>query len=152
MRSSCDCECDFVFAAVAPEILEGGEYGTAADWWAFGAVLYELLTGLPPWYSQNSDEMHRQALQAPLSFPGFVSTEAKDLLQKLLNRNPKERLGSLLGGSEVKEHVFFRHIDWEMVTFREVQALIQPCISPDTIVRLWLLPDIYGWLTSSRGF
>ncbi|POM81442.1 AGC protein Kinase [Phytophthora palmivora] len=119
---------------LAPEILRGEEYGTAADWWAFGAVLYELLTGLPPWYSQNREEMHKRVLHNPLSFPDFFSKEAKDLLRKLLNRNPVDRLGSSLGGSEIKEHVFFQHIDWEMVTFREVQAPLQPCDSPDTIV------------------
>ncbi|EGZ20713.1 hypothetical protein PHYSODRAFT_345526 [Phytophthora sojae] len=100
---------------LAPEILRGEEYGTAADWWAFGAVLYELLTGLPPWYSQNPEEMCRQ--------------------------NPGKRLGSLLGGPEVKEHAFFRYIDWEMVTFRETQAPIRPCESPDAVIDGSNFPD-----------
>ncbi|KAG3197471.1 hypothetical protein PC128_g6814 [Phytophthora cactorum] len=119
---------------LAPEILKGKEYGTAADWWAFGAVLYELLTGLPPWYSQNAKVMCKQVLYTPLSFPDLISLEAEDLMRKLLNRNPYERLGSLHGGSEIKEHAFFRHIDWEMITFREVQPLIQPCPSQETII------------------
>ncbi|KAE9335819.1 hypothetical protein PR003_g12821 [Phytophthora rubi] len=119
---------------LAPEILRGQEYGTASDWWAFGAVLYELLTGLPPWYSQNPEEMCKHVLQTPLLLPNFISPEAKDLLQKLLNHNPGERLGSLLGGSEIKEHAFFRHVDWEMVTFRETQAPIQPCESQDAVI------------------
>ncbi|KAG2975704.1 hypothetical protein PC118_g13775 [Phytophthora cactorum] len=59
---------------------------------------------------------------------------SEDLMRKLLNRNPYERLGSLHGGSEIKEHAFFRHIDWEMITFREVQPLIQPCPSQETII------------------
>ncbi|KAG7379949.1 hypothetical protein PHYPSEUDO_008007 [Phytophthora pseudosyringae] len=120
--------------ALAPEIFKGREYGTAADWWAFGAVLYELLTGLPPWYSQNAKEMCKQVLHTPLSIPDFISPEAEDLLRKLLSRNPYERLGSLLGGSEIKEHAFFRRIDWDMVTFRETRAPFQPCASPETIV------------------
>ncbi|KAG6598065.1 AGC protein Kinase [Phytophthora cinnamomi] len=119
---------------LAPEILRGEEYGTAADWWAFGAVLYELLTGLPPWYSQNPEEMCERVLNTPLLFPYFMSSEAKDLLRKLLHQNPSERLGSSFGGPEIKEHVFFRHIDWEMVTFRETQAPIRPCESPETVV------------------
>ncbi|RAW35951.1 hypothetical protein PC110_g7775 [Phytophthora cactorum] len=119
---------------LAPEILKGKEYGTAADWWAFGAVLYELLTGLPPWYSQNAKVMCKQVLYTPLSFPDLISLEAEDLMRKLLNRNPYERLGSLHGGSEIKEHAFFRRIDWEMITFREVQPLIQPCPSQETII------------------
>ncbi|ETM02916.1 AGC protein kinase [Phytophthora nicotianae] len=119
---------------LAPEILKGKQYGTAADWWAFGAVLYELLTGLPPWYSQNAKEMCKHVLYTPLSIPDFVSPEAEDLIRKLLSRNPYERLGSLHEGLEIQEHAFFRHIDWEMITFREVQPLIQPCPSPETII------------------
>ncbi|KAG1706482.1 hypothetical protein DVH05_001632 [Phytophthora capsici] len=118
---------------LAPEILKGEEYGTAADWWAFGAVLYELLTGLPPWYSENAREMCKRVLRTPLSVPEYVSTEAKNLLQKLLTRNPYERLGSLLGGSEIKEHPFFQHIDWEMLSFRDAPAPIQPCATSDTV-------------------
>eukprot|EP00644_Phytophthora_capsici_P008019 jgi/Phyca11/573934/estExt2_Genewise1.C_PHYCAscaffold_580062 len=120
---------------LAPEILKGEEYGTAADWWAFGAVLYELLTGLPPWYSENAREMCKRVLRTPLSVPEYVSTEAKNLLQKLLTRNPYERLGSLLGGPEIKEHPFFQHIDWEMLSFRDAPAPIQPCATSDTVVR-----------------
>ncbi|KAL4175232.1 hypothetical protein KRP22_000201 [Phytophthora ramorum] len=119
---------------LAPEILTGEEYGTATDWWAFGAVLYELLTGLPPWYNHNPNDMCKQVLHAQLSFPEFLSLEAEDLLRKLLNRNPQERLGSRDGGAEIKEHAFFRHIDWEMLTFREIQPPIRPCESPETIV------------------
>ncbi|GMF10773.1 unnamed protein product [Phytophthora lilii] len=115
-------------------MLEGEEYGTAADWWAFGAVLYELLTGLPPWYSQNAEEMRKQVLYTPLPFPNYISSEAKDLLQKLLDKNPNERLGSVLGGSDIQEHAFFRKVDWELVTFREIQPPIQPCETPDTMI------------------
>ncbi|KAG3162673.1 hypothetical protein PI126_g5873 [Phytophthora idaei] len=83
---------------------------------------------------QNAKDMCKQVLYTPLSFPDLISLEAEDLMRKLLNRNPYERLGSLHGGSEIKEHAFFRHIDWEMVTFREVQPLIQPCPSQETII------------------
>ncbi|KAG6976493.1 hypothetical protein JG688_00001291 [Phytophthora aleatoria] len=100
---------------LAPEILKGKEYGTAAD-------------------CQNAKDMCKQVLYTPLSFPDLISLEAEDLMRKLLNRNPYERLGSLHGGSEIKEHAFFRHIDWEMITFREVQPLIQPCPSQETII------------------
>lgn len=118
---------------LAPEMLKGEEYGTAADWWAFGAVLYELLTGLPPWYSENPDEMRDWVLHSPLVFPNFVSPEAKDLLSRLLHRNPIERLGSQLGGSEIQDHGFFRGVDWEMVTFGEAEPPIRPCSAPEVI-------------------
>ncbi|RLN96424.1 hypothetical protein BBJ28_00002953 [Nothophytophthora sp. Chile5] len=124
----------YEYLGKSPEMLEGKEYGTAADWWAFGAVLFEFLTGLPPCYSHNPDEMRLRILHSPVTFPSFLSPAAKDLLGKLLVRNSSERLGSKCGSSEIKEHRFFRDIDWEMLLFRETRAPIQPCATPQTIV------------------
>lgn len=111
---------------VAPEVLEGCEYGTAVDWWSFGAVLYEFLTGLPPWYCQNLEKMRRNILKCPLQFPHHVSVEAENLIRGLLSRNPSKRLGTTHGSMELKQHIFFCTTDWEMMSFQEVQPPIQP--------------------------
>ncbi|GLE06327.1 hypothetical protein PINS_up015574 [Pythium insidiosum] len=116
---------------LAPEVYEDKEYGTAVDWWSYGAVLYEMLTGLPPWYHENPRVMRKRILTKPLTFPSYVSEEARDLLRKLLARDPKKRLGSREGSSEIRNHPFFRHIDWQMIIFREVFPPIQPCETSD---------------------
>ncbi|GAB9467481.1 Agc protein kinase [Globisporangium polare] len=118
---------------LAPEVFVNKEYGTAVDWWSFGVVVYEMLTGLPPWYSQNPHVMRKHILKKPLVFPSYVSEEARDLLRKLLHRDPLRRLGSRDGSAEVKRHAFFRNLDWQMVTFREIFPPIQPCGSPQSI-------------------
>src|SRR3989338_4082443 len=76
---------------LAPEILLNQGHNTAVDWWSLGTFMYEMLTGLPPFYSQNQNIMYQKILNAELKFPSYVSAEAQALLRGLLNRNPKER-------------------------------------------------------------
>lgn len=98
---------------IAPEVLLQTGYGRAVDWWSLGALLYEMITGLPPFYSRNRETMFERIRNAELSFPQQISVQAKDLLSKLLKRDPDERLGS--GGqdaTEIKVHPFFHDIDW----------------------------------------
>lgn len=119
----------------APEVFLNQEYGTAVDWWSFGAVLYELLTGLPPWYSQNPHTMRKRILNKPLTFPNHVAHDARDLLRQLLQRDPKRRLGSRDGSAEIKCHAFFRSVDWQRLALREIAPPIEPCSSLQSIVR-----------------
>jgi len=90
-----------------------------------GMVTYEMLTGLPPWYTQDKEKLFERLRKAPLKFPYYVSKPAASLIQGLLNRNPQERLGAG-GGSEVKSHVFFTSIDWESL----MKCSIAPPFNP----------------------
>ena len=67
-----------------------------------------MLTGLPPFYDENTNEMYRKILQEPLTFPSsdIVPPAARDLLTRLLNRDPQRRLGAN-GAAEIKSHHFF---------------------------------------------
>ncbi|DAZ95168.1 TPA: hypothetical protein N0F65_012422 [Lagenidium giganteum] len=112
---------------LAPEVFQQKGYGTAVDWWSFGAVVYEMLTGLPPWYCYEPDLMRKRIVEQPLELPSYLSEEAKDLLSGLLTIDPLQRLGSRRGSSEIKHHVFFRNIDWQMIMFREIHPPIRPC-------------------------
>jgi serum/glucocorticoid-regulated kinase 2 len=88
---------------LAPELLHGQGYTKAVDWWTLGVLLYEMLTGLPPFYDENTNEMYRKILAEPLHFPGpdVVPPAARDLLTRLLDRDATRRLGSN-GASEIK--------------------------------------------------
>merc|ERR1712050_716380 len=79
---------------LAPEIVMNLGHGKAVDWWALGILLYELTVGIPPFYSQNVNEMYRKIQEAPLLFPPNLSNACKELITKLLERDPKKRLGS----------------------------------------------------------
>lgn len=74
-----------------------------------GAVLYELLVGLPPFFTQNIQVLYKSIQKAKLEIPKVVSTEATDLLKKMLHKKPSSRITIDM----IKEHAFFREIDWE---------------------------------------
>ncbi len=77
---------------LAPELLLRQGYTETVDWWKLGALLYEMLTGLPPFFDENTNEMHRRILSEPLYFPSpdVVPQTAKDILTQLLNRKPEQ--------------------------------------------------------------
>lgn len=109
---------------LAPEVLEGNGYGKPVDWWSFGTLMYEMLTGLPPFYSPEIQQMYTQIMNAKLSIPDHISPEARDLLTKLLIRDPAKRLTNPV---EIKAHAFFAGIDWDKLVAKE---LTPPFIPP----------------------
>lgn len=121
---------------LAPELLLGQGYDKSVDWWTLGVLLYEMLTGLPPYYDENTNEMYRKILSEPLHFPGpeIVPLPAKDLLIQLLDRRPEHRLGAK-GPSEIKAHPFFNAIDWRKL----LQRRYDPTFKPNVVGFLLLL-------------
>jgi len=102
---------------LAPEVLEGNGYGKGVDWWSFGTLMYEMLTGLPPFYSQDVQQMYQKIMTAKLNIPKTMSDEARGLLEKLLIRNPEERLTD---PEQIKSHPWFKPIDWDALLSKEV--------------------------------
>ncbi|CAM9495361.1 unnamed protein product, partial [Heterosigma akashiwo] len=80
---------------LSPEILERKGHGSAVDWWALGMVTYEMLTGLPPWYTTDRKELFQRLRGAPLTFPFYVSRQTAHLITGMLARNPVEAYARL---------------------------------------------------------
>ncbi|KAI8074016.1 kinase-like domain-containing protein [Gongronella butleri] len=110
---------------LAPELLLGQGYSKVVDWWTLGVLLYEMMTGLPPFYDENTNEMYRKILQDELRFPEDMSPEAQDLLTGLLTRDPHQRLG-FHGPEAIKSHPFFASIDWRLLMQKKVQPPFKP--------------------------
>nr|AML79505.1 putative LOV domain-containing protein [Phacelia campanularia] len=102
---------------IAPEIIAGSGHTSAVDWWALGILLYEMLYGYTPFRGKTRQKTFANILQKDLKFPSSipVSLPMKQLIYRLLHRDPKNRLGSREGANEVKNHPVFRGINWALV-------------------------------------
>tara|TARA_R110002003_G_scaffold44_12_gene3342 strand:+ start:1928 stop:3667 length:1740 start_codon:yes stop_codon:yes gene_type:complete len=116
---------------MAPEVIQGVEYGAAVDWWSLGALGFDLLTGAPPFSGNNNAKIQEKIVKSKLSLPYFLSAEAKDLLTRLLRKEPKKRLGFNMPKDmqTIKKHRFFRKIDWKKLEARELEPPIIPLIT-----------------------
>lgn len=104
-------------AYLAPELLNKQGSEKSADVYSYGAILYEMLTGLPPFYSENIKELFKNIKNAQLQFPAAVRAEAKDLIKKVMNRDATKRPSI----SQLKRHPFFREIDWDTMLAKKVR-------------------------------
>lgn len=116
---------------LAPELLLAHGYTKVVDWWTLGVLFYEMLTGLPPFYDENTNDMYRKILQEPLRFPDDMDREARSLLIGLLDRDPLKRLG-VNGPAEIKAHPFFAQIDWRRLMAKKYAAPFKPAVESAT--------------------
>lgn len=118
---------------IAPELLKGLPYGKAVDWWGFGTLLYEMMTGQTPFFDRNRKRMFHNILHRDVVFTTAFSEEAKDVLIALLRRDPAKRLGSgPSGAQEIMDHPFFASIDFDKLFKREVEAPFKPNVTNDS--------------------
>ncbi|UKZ79395.1 hypothetical protein TrVFT333_007148 [Trichoderma virens FT-333] len=114
----------------APEILLAQGPFRAADWWTLGIFLYEMLTGLPLFFDENSEEIRRKILSSePFRISENLPSAARDIIIKLLDREPNHRLGVKGGASEVKAHPFFADVDWTELLQRKYKPPFKPDFS-----------------------
>jgi len=110
---------------LAPEILRGKGHSRGVDWWALGVIMYEFLCGLPPFYSEDVNEMYEFIISKPLAFPDHITPDARDLISQWLQREEDKRL---IDGAKVRAHPFFKDIDWQRLDSRAYP----PEFVPDT--------------------
>eukprot|EP01117_Protostelium_nocturnum_P017133 TRINITY_DN6921_c0_g1_i1.p1 TRINITY_DN6921_c0_g1~~TRINITY_DN6921_c0_g1_i1.p1 ORF type:complete len:441 (+),score=129.59 TRINITY_DN6921_c0_g1_i1:726-2048(+) len=123
---------------LAPEILLGKGYSFAVDWWAYGTLLYEMLCGMPPYYSEDTREMNQRIVFEELTFPHFFSQDARSILTGLLDRDPNKRLGSgKTGAQEIKAHPFFKGVDWGKMKKKLIQPPFRPNLKSEMDVRFF---------------
>lgn len=109
---------------LAPELLLNQGYTRSVDWWTLGTLLYEMLTGLPPFYDDDVPTMYRKILQNPLTFPSFLeNTDAQELLVNLLQKDPSKRLND---AQLIKSHGFFKDIDWQKLLSKNYLPPFKP--------------------------
>ncbi|KAI9107942.1 hypothetical protein K1719_020815 [Acacia pycnantha] len=112
---------------MAPEIILGKGHDKAADWWSVGILLFEMLTGKPPFRGGNREKIQQKIIKDKIKLPAFLSSEAHSLLKMLLQKDATKRLGSGTRGSlEIRDHKWFKPINWSKLDVREVQPSFRP--------------------------
>eukprot|EP00743_Colponemidia_sp_Colp-15_P001355 GILK01001485.1.p1 GENE.GILK01001485.1~~GILK01001485.1.p1 ORF type:complete len:358 (+),score=61.05 GILK01001485.1:21-1094(+) len=118
---------------LAPEILNRVGHGKAVDWWSLGALVYEMLTGLPPFYTRDREKLFENIRRGDLKYPSFISPAARSLLMSLFNRDPNQRLGGgVRDAAEVREHPWFASVDWDGMLSRRLAAPFKPKVQSST--------------------
>lgn len=119
---------------LSPEMLYGQGHSYPTDWWAVGILLYEILVGVPPFFHKNQYRMFFLIKESPCIFPDEkaygikISEKGKDLIQKLLTKNPAKRIGTKGGIQEILSHPFFEGIDYDQLINKKIQAPYKPKI------------------------
>uniref|UniRef100_A0A8D0NLC8 non-specific serine/threonine protein kinase n=1 Tax=Sus scrofa TaxID=9823 RepID=A0A8D0NLC8_PIG len=114
---------------MAPEVVNRRGHTQSADWWSFGVLMFEMLTGSLPFQGKDRKETMALVLKAKLGMPQFLSAEAQSLLRALFKRNPCNRLGAGLDGvEEIKRHPFFATIDWNKLYRKEIKPPFKPAV------------------------
>ncbi|CAD8122272.1 unnamed protein product [Paramecium sonneborni] len=113
---------------MAPEMLLKIGHNVQVDHYCLGALLYELVTGLPPYYSRDTEEIYESILNEELTFPDKLnlSNEIKDLLQGLLSKQPSKRLCANKGLLELFTHPWFKDCDLVSILLKKVQPPFKP--------------------------
>ena len=123
---------------LAPEIIRDKEYGYSVDWYSYGLVLYEMLTGVNP-FKTGQDlslvEKMNEILNKEIPVPKKLSIEARDILKQLLKKIPDERIGCRPAGvAELKAHPFFRSIDFDQLYMKELTPPYVPSVEESSDV------------------
>ncbi|XP_063779917.1 serine/threonine-protein kinase Sgk3 isoform X1 [Pseudophryne corroboree] len=119
---------------LAPEVIKKQPYDNTVDWWCLGSVLYEMLHGLPPFYNRDTAIMYENILHNPLIVRTDISLTASSILEELLEKYPKHRLGSKNDFEDIKSHPFFSCINWTDLVEKKIPTPYDPHVDgPDDI-------------------
>ncbi|KAL4108427.1 hypothetical protein PRIC1_000143 [Phytophthora ramorum] len=115
---------------LAPEQLtlshQARNYSRVVDWWAFACVVYEMVSGSPPFTTRRNGshfELYTRILSGKIYWPRYMQSSLKDLLRQMLQPDPAKRLSD---AADIKKHVWFENVDWDVVPLRQVAAPYVP--------------------------
>lgn len=118
-------------AFLAPEILQRKSHNHTVDIYGLGVLVYDMLTGMPPFYHTDRQTLFFKIRHDRLRVPSFVSQSAVSFIQQTMERDPKKRLGATCT-SDLQSHAYFEPIDWAALELRQVPppTLPEPLVLP----------------------
>jgi len=113
-------------------------YGFAVDWWSMGALMFEMMTGFPPFEDKNVKLLNQKILKQKITLPDWLSSKAQSIIKSFLNRNASKRLGSSRGNmfevggvTAIKRNKFFQNINWKSLLAGQVPPPFLPTVRGD---------------------
>lgn len=138
---------------LAPEALLGTGHAAPLDWWALGVIMFEFLTGCPPFNDETPEDIFQNILSGNVPWvelPPEISPEARDLLKRLLCEDPNQRIGTK-SVDEIKNHPFFAGVNWKTLLEKPGIFMPRPTDQYDTGY-FWDRTDLYGNSGSMGSF
>jgi protein kinase A len=115
---------------LAPEILLNKGHGKPVDWWTLGVLIYEMNAGIDPFNDEDPMLIYQKILKGKLKFPQSFNSNAKSLVKHLLEGDLSKRYGNLKGGiSDIKDHRFFKGLDWDNLVNMKINPPYVPRVS-----------------------
>jgi serine/threonine protein kinase len=109
--------------------------------------MYEMLTGLPPFYCRDRNQLFEKIRRGVLEFPDYLSDPARDILGRLLTRDPNARLGcGPADAREIKAHPFFAGVDWVAMAAKRVPPPLVPATNVFTSTK-----SVRGWSDKDKA-
>ena len=117
---------------LAPEIIKGSGHGKGVDWWAVGVLIFEMLSGKSPFVDPDELVLYKKIISHDYEHPKYFSKNVKDLISRLLQPDPLQRLGCLKGkAGDIKRHKWFKKIDWLQAYYRQLKPPWKPTVRSD---------------------
>lgn len=111
---------------LAPEIINKQGYGKPIDWWTLGSIVYEMLVGIPPFYTNNRQELFHKIKYENPTYPKYFSSETLNFLEALLMKIPGKRLGTENGAEDIKKHSWFENVNWDYIYKKRYEPFFIP--------------------------
>jgi protein kinase A len=119
---------------LAPEVVQSKAYNKSVDWYALGVLIFEMLAGYPPFFTEDGNPMklYEKIIAGKVRYPNYFEALSKDLLKSLLTSDLTKRFGNLKSGShDIFGHEWFSEVDWDRLYRRDIPAPYIPKIEGD---------------------
>uniref|UniRef100_A0A452E0D6 Ribosomal protein S6 kinase beta-2 n=1 Tax=Capra hircus TaxID=9925 RepID=A0A452E0D6_CAPHI len=117
---------------MAPEILVRSGHNRAVDWWSLGALMYDMLTGSPPFTAENRKKTMDKIIRGKLELPPYLTPDARDLVKKrVFLREPGFEMLACCWALYSQRHPFFRHVNWDDLLARRVDPPFRPSLQSE---------------------
>ena len=123
---------------LAPEIIRNKGHGLSVDWWTLGVLLYEMICGVDPFADDDPMKVYEKILEGNIKFSSHFDDKSKSLIKHLLEPDLSRRYGNLKNGvNDIKNHMFFKSLNWDKLLRQEIEAPFIPKIKGDNELKYY---------------